>query len=215
MINFCLIGILTFILLRLFKVTYSFGFTKKGFIDGMKSYALPGIIVGIVSLFAYIIGLYPFDYSPTIMKIFIEGILYCVGVGIIQEFYVRGLFLNCVEELVSKKDSKTPIAIIVSSVVFGIGHIPGVMSMGIGVILFKLFSTIGMGLYLGVIYKKTGNIWIPIIMHILINICALPYCFTQNMRYETISIVILIVIYISLAIYSYIILFNKKSSIKI
>ena len=82
--------------------------------------------------------------------------------------------------------------------------------MGIGVIIFKLVSTISMGLYLGAIYKKTNNLWIPIIIHTFINICALPYCFTQNMRYETITIVILTIIYSLLAIYSWTLLYNKK-----
>ena len=54
----------------------------------------------------------------------------------IEEFYGRGLFLNIIEAFAYKKDNKAEIAIIVSSVVFG-----------------------------------------------LIDICALPYCFTQNMRY--------------------------------
>ena len=78
---------------------------------------------------------------------------------------------------------------IVSSVVFGLGHIPGMIGMGVGVITFKLISTIGMGFYFGMIYKKTKNLWVPIIMHAIIDICALPYCFTVNMRYETISLI--------------------------
>lgn len=210
MINFVLIGILSVIIIKSFKITYTFGFTKKGLKSGMKRYGLHGVLVGIISLISYIIGLSPFDYSPTLLKILIEGILYCIGVGIVQEFYIRGLFLNCIEELAPKKKNRTTIAIIISSVVFGIGHIPGVISMGIGVIIFKLVSTISMGLYLGAIYKKTNNLWIPIIIHTFINICALPYCFTQNMRYETITIVILTIIYSLLAIYSWTLLYNKK-----
>lgn len=136
--------------------------------------------------------------------------MYYVGVGIIEEFYVRGLFLNIVEEFADKKANKTEIAIIVSSVVFGLGHVPGMLGMGTGVILFKLISTIGMGLYFGTIYKKTGNLWVPIIMHAFIDICALPYCFTQNMRYETISLIILVITYTALAIYCGIVLFKEK-----
>lgn len=125
----------------------------------------------------------------TIYKILFEGILYYVGVGIVEEFYVRGLFLNIVEALLEHNSNRTLIAIIVSSVVFGLGHIPGMIGMGVGVITFKLISTIGMGFYFGMIYKKTKNLWVPIIMHAIIDICALPYCFTANMRYETISLI--------------------------
>ena len=74
--------------------------------------------------------------------------------------------------------------------------------MGWGVILFKVISTIGMGFYFGVIYKRTNNLLLPILMHIFIDVCALPYCFTSNMRYETISLIILVITYTMLAVYS-------------
>lgn len=210
MINFIIIGMLAIVVLKLFKITYDFGFSASGLREGLKKYATPGIVAGVLSFIAFFIGLFPFDYKPTIWKILIEGILYYVGVGMIEEFYVRGLFLNIVEAFVDRKDNKTEIAIIVSSVVFGLGHIPGMLGMGIGVILFKVISTIGMGFYFGIIYKKTGNIWVPIIMHSFIDICALPYCFTQNMRYETVSLIILVITYTALAIYCIGFLLNKK-----
>lgn len=102
MINFILIGILAIVVLKLFKVTYDFGFSVSELRD------------------------------------------------------VRGVFLNIVDAFADKKDNKIEIAIIVSSVVFGLGHIPGMLGMGIGVIIFKVISTIGMGFYFGTIYKKTG-----------------------------------------------------------
>lgn len=201
MMNFILIGVIAIVTLKVFKLSYIFGFTTHGLGNGLKRYAVPGVVAGVLSFIAFFVGLYPFDYVPTIWKILIEGVLYYVGVGIIEEFYVRGLFLNIVESFADKSENKTEIAIIVSSVVFGLGHIPGMLGMGIGVIIFKVISTIGMGFYFGTIYKKTGNLWIPIIMHTFIDICALPYCFTLNMRYETISLIILVITYIALAIY--------------
>jgi len=100
------------------------------------------------------------------------------------------------------KVKKTQLAIVISSIVFGLGHIPGMIGMGIGVIVFKVISTIGMGMYLGMIYKKTKNLWIPIIMHIFIDICALPYCFTTYKGYPNITLVMLVFIYGVLGIYS-------------
>ena len=210
MINFIIIGILAIVVLKLFKITYDFGFSASGLREGLKRYAIPGIVAGVLTFVAFLIGLFPFDYRPTIWKILIEGVLYYIGVGIVEEFYVRGLFLNIVEAFVDRKDNKTEIAIIVSSVVFGLGHIPGMLGMGIGVIVFKVISTIGMGFYFGTIYKKTGNLWVPIIMHSFIDICALPYCFTQNMRYEMISLIILVITYVALALYCINLLFNRN-----
>lgn len=209
-INFIFIGLLSILVIKIFKIKYDFKFLKDGLIPGLKRFALPGIIAGVLSCIAFMLGLMPFDYQPTLWKILIEGIIYYIGVGIVQEFYVRGLFLNLVEELSIKNKHKTEIAILVSSVIFGLGHIPGVLSMGPGVILFKAISTIGMGMYFGFVYKKTNNLWVPIIMHTFIDICALPYCFTQNMRYEPVSIVVLLITYIGLAVYCSFILFSKK-----
>ena len=104
MVNFIFIGILAMIVLKIFNITYKFGFTTSGLGDGLKKFALPGVI----------------------------AVLYYVGVGIVEEFYVRGLFLNVVETFACKNANKTEIAIIVSSVVFGLGHIPGMIGMGIG-----------------------------------------------------------------------------------
>ncbi len=201
MINFCLIGIMAFLTLRVFRISYPFGFTANGLAAGLKKYAPPGILAGVLSFIAFFAGLYPFDYSPSVHKILIEGILYYFGVAAVEEFYVRGLFLNITESLAYKNEHKTVIAVIVSSIVFGLGHIPGMVGMGPAVIIFKVISTIGMGIYFGTVYKRTGNILIPVIMHALIDICALPYCFTQHMRYEPVTLVILIVTYTALAVY--------------
>lgn len=194
MLNFILIGIIAIVILKAFNITYKFGFTAKGLCEELKKYALPGIIAGGLSFIAFFIGLYPFDYTPTLWRLLIEGVFYYVGVGIIEEFYVRGLFLNIIEAFADKKANRTEMAILVSSVVFGLGHIPGM---------------IGMGIYFGTIYKKTGNLWVSIIMHTFIDICALPYCFTQNMRYELISLIILVITYTALAVYCVRLLLNK------
>lgn len=210
MINFIFIGIIAWSVLKLFHIDFVFGFTKTGLIEGLKKYALAGIIAGILSFVAFFAGLFPFDYKPTIWKILVEGVIYYVGVGIVEEFYVRGLFLNIIEALFIKNSNRTVIAVWISSVVFGLGHIPGMIGMGIGVILFKVVPTIGMGFYFGTIYKKTNNIWVPIALHTFIDICALPYCFTSNMRYENITLVILIVTYLALGLYSWWILKKKN-----
>lgn len=201
MFNFILIGIIAFIVIKAFKINFDFGFSKNGLSDGLKSFLLPGLFATILSFLAFYIGLSPFDYKPTIWKILIEGILYYIGVAIVEEFYVRGLFLNVLESWLDKRKNKTLIAIIISSLVFGLGHIPGMLGMGASVIVFKLISTVGMGFYFGTCYKKTKNIWVPVIMHALIDISALPYCFTQNMRYESITLGILLVTYSLLTLY--------------
>lgn len=202
MINFALIALLAVVTLRYLCPNWKLGLCVEGIKNGLKKYALAGIIAGVLSCAAFCIGLYPFDYQPTFWKVLFEGILYYIGVGFIEEFYVRGLFQNLLEKICEKRANKEQIAIIVASVVFGLGHIPGLLGMGMVVILFKVISTIGMGLYFGVIYQKTRNLWIPAIMHSFIDICALPYCFTTYRGYPDITLYLLLAIYVVLGIYS-------------
>ena len=79
LINFIIIGMLAIVVLKLFKVTYNFGLSVCGLREGLKSYAMPGIIAGVLSFVAFFIGLFPFDYRPTIWRILIEGVLYYIG----------------------------------------------------------------------------------------------------------------------------------------
>lgn len=210
MVNFLIMGFLAWLVLKLFGKDWTLGLQTSGLAEGLKKYASIGVAAGIFSCVAFIIGLAPFDYKPSVWKILIEGVLYYFGVAIIEELYVRGLFLNIVDKIAHQKKNHTIIAIWVSSVVFGLGHIPGMIGMEPLVILLKVISTIGMGLYFGAIYKRTNNLWVPIILHGFIDICALPYCFTTFSGYKTTSLIKLVIIYTLLGIYSIDLMKPKK-----
>ena len=201
LVNFFIMGFLAYLVIRLFGKDWPLGLNSAGLLKGLKKYALAGLVAGVFSCVAFVVGLTPFDYKPSVWKILIEGILYYFGVAIIEELYVRGLFLNIVERLAYKREHHAAIAIWVSSVVFGLGHIPGMIGMGPLVILFKVISTVGMGLYFGSIYKRTNNLWVPIILHGFIDICALPYCFTTFSGYKTVILIGLVIIYTLLGVY--------------
>lgn len=209
MLNFVVIGIIAFLVLRYLCPSWELGLRKKALAAGFRKYGVVGVAVGIISGIAFIIGLQPFDYRPTIWKVLIEGIVYYFGVAIVEELYVRGLLLNFIEKLFITRKNKTAIAIISSSVIFGVGHIFGVLGQPILVIVTKVIWTIAMGLYFGVIYKKTENLWLPIVLHLIIDICALPYCFTTMQGYSDISLYIIAPTYILLGVYS---LYAMKSN---
>ena len=210
MLNFVIIGIIAFLTLRHFCPSWKLGLRKRGVIGGLIKYGSIGVAVGIISGIAFFIGLYPFDYKPTIWKVLIEGIVYYLGVAFVEELYVRGLLLNLIEKLFITRKNKAIIAIISSSVIFGAGHIFGVLGQPILVIVAKVIWTIALGLYFGVIYKKTENLWLPIILHFIIDICALPYCFTTMKGYSDISLYIIVPTYILLGIYSMCALKSKR-----
>lgn len=202
MLNFILMGIIAFLFFRYLCPNFEIDLRKNKFIDGIKKYSLPGIITGIITCIAFIIGL-KFDSNPTIFKVITEGIIYYIGVAIMEELYVRGLLLNLIEKFFGNNKNKTMLAILISSTIFGLGHIFGVLNQSIIVIITKVIWTIAMGIYFGVIYKKSNNLFIPIVLHYFINLCALPYCFTtMTSTYPNISLYIILPTYLLLGLYS-------------
>ena len=88
MINFVLIGILAFIVLKWFCPNWRLGLSRENLTGGLKRYAPAGAVAGALSFLAFVVGL-PLDYQPTVWKILFEGILYYVGVAAVEELYVR------------------------------------------------------------------------------------------------------------------------------
>lgn len=202
MLNFVIIGIIAFFTLKYLCPGWELGLHRKGIAAGLREYGIIGAAVGIISGIAFFIGLQPFDYKPSFWKVLIEGIIYYFGVAFIEELYVRGLLLNCIEKLLIHHKNRTMIAVIFSSAIFGLGHIWGVLGQPLLVIIAKIVWTVAMGFYFGTVYKKTNNLWVPIILHFIIDICALPYCFSTVQGYSNVSLYIIVPTYIILGGYS-------------
>lgn len=202
MINFLIIGVMACLFLKILCPKWNLGFGKKGFIDGFKKYGIIGAAAAIVGFIAFYVGLSPFDRQPSVAKVLVEGIIYYIGVAIIEELYVRGLLLNLIEKMFAKSKNSTLIAVVLSATVFGAGHIFGVLNQSLLVIVSKVIWTVGMGMFFGMVYKKTSNLWLPIIIHFLINVCALPYCFSSINGYTDLTLYIVVPLYMILEIYS-------------
>ena len=102
------------------------------------------------------------------------------------------------------------IVVVLSSVIFGAGYIFGVLNQPLLVIVSKVVWTIDMGMFFGMVYKKTKNLWLPIMFHFMINVCALPYCFSSINGYADLTLYIVVPVYIILGIYSFIELKKKR-----
>lgn len=202
MVNFLIIGVIAFLFLKYLCPEWQLGFTAKGLTDRLKRYGLIGAITAVMGFAAFYVGLKPFDRQPSAAKVLVEGVIYYIGVAIIEELYVRGLLLNIIEKLFYKKQNSTLIAVILSSAVFGLGHIFGTLGQPLLTIISKVIWTVGMGMFFGMTYKKTNNLWLPIIIHFLINVCALPYCFSSLNGYADLTLYIIVPVYILLGVYS-------------
>ncbi len=204
MVNFLIIGVAAFLILRFLCPKWRLGFTKRGLAAGIKGYGILGGAAALIGLIAFCIGLYPFDRQPSAAKVMVEGVIYYAGVALVEELYVRGLLLNLIEKLLAGREDSTLIAVSASSVIFGAGHIFGVLGQPPLVIVGKVVWTVGMGMFFGMVYKKTGNLWLPVIIHFFVDICALPYCFSSMRGYAGLSLCILVPVYTALGVYSFI-----------
>ena len=202
MVNFLIIGLFAFLYLRTLCPQWRLGFTKTGLAAGLKQYGAMGAAAAVVGFAAFYLGLSPFDRQPSIGKVLVEGILYYVGVAIIEELYVRGLLLNLMERLFAKRKNSALLAVALSSVVFGLGHVFGVLGQPPLVIVSKILWTVGMGLFFGMAYRKTGNLWVPVLLHFWVDVGALPYCFSSVSGYANVTLWIVVPLYVFLGIYS-------------
>lgn len=202
MINFLFVGVIVFLYLKLLCPDWKLGLGKDGLSEGLKKYGAIGVFVALAGFVGFFVGLFPFNEHPSVAKVIVEGIVYYIGVALVEELYVRGLLLNLIEKVFIKKKNATFFAVISSAIFFGAGHVFGMLNQPPIVIFGKAIWTACMGIFFGTVYKKTGNLWIPITFHFLINVCALPYQFSSIKGYVDITLYIIVPVYIILGIYS-------------
>ena len=208
-INIIFSMMLGLFLIKKFIPKFDVGFQTKNFITGLKKYGLSSILTLILFTIAFIIGLQPFDYTPSIWKVIFEGIIYIIGVGIIEEFFCRGLLQNALTKIFKNNHLK---AILITSLLFGLGHIFGITNMPFILAASKVLWAVGLGIYFGAIYYLTNNLWLAAILHFIINLSGLPFNFSTSNVYPTHSAVIILITSILLSIYSIYLIRNKDAS---
>lgn len=202
MINQWIVIAISFIAIRflcpqLFK---QIGLTN--FKSGFCSFWLPIFILTVGSALAFSLGLIGYyNYTPSVEKIIVEGLIYYIGVGIIEELYIRALLLNVIERLAYKTKYSTLIAIIISSALFGLGHIIGMIGQSALTIVCRIIWTISLGIIFGVIYKKSNNLWLVVIAHILVDFCSVSFCFVSPAVFTVPTVISVAVLYFVIALF--------------
>ena len=202
MINQWIVIAISFVAIRflcpqLFK---QIGFAN--FKSGIRSFWLPIFILTVGSALAFSLGLIGYyNYTPSVEKIIVEGLIYYISVGIIEELYIRALLLNIVERLAYKTKYSTLIAIIISSVLFGLGHIFGMIGQNVLTIICRIIWTISLGIIFGVVYKKSNNLWLAIIAHILVDFCSVAFCFVSPATFTIPTVISIAVLYLAIALF--------------
>ena len=141
---------------------FSFKKLKYG-IFGVGNIFLFGVaVITAISCFFFA----PLNRLPGIKEILVWVILYNLAVAVLEEILLRGLLMNTLCVAFNGRVMK---AIIISSVIFGIGHIPGMLTESIVYILLKVVGSTAVGISLGIIFHKSKNLLSVTALHFLLN----------------------------------------------
>lgn len=101
-----------------------------------------------------------------------------LDVGLIEEFFFRGLLQSRISALLQSPSG----SIIISSLIFGLVHAPGLYLRGAGsegieeplpFPFFAFYTIVFMsmaGLLMGMLYRNTKNLWLVMIIHAMIDL---------------------------------------------
>lgn len=153
---------LVLIVLLLFKNSYIFTQEKEPFWKSLKT-GWPELVMSCIFLLFGILGLIGQKISAaTIINL---GI-YCLFIGIVEEFLCRGWLLNEFLERFSDTKKGTIQSIILSSLVFGAIHLINVLSgQGLAETVVQVVNATVGGIFLALVYYKTKNIWASVTLH--------------------------------------------------
>ena len=93
--------------------------------------------------------------------------IFCILIGIFEEFLCRGWILNEFVERYSSTRKQVILSIFLSSLIFGLIHISNIWVGGQSVIdtVGQIINATGIGVLLGAIYLRTKNIWAVAFLH--------------------------------------------------
>lgn len=121
----------------------------------------PFLLIAFISLFFSVVSIEKFEFFN-----FLNLLLFCLTIGMYEEFLCRGWIQNEFIERYGKTKRQIIRSIILASLIFGGMHIINVFA---GQTLFETIMQIiqatAAGIFLGSVYYKTKNIWSVIILH--------------------------------------------------
>lgn len=201
MVNFLLAFAVCWLCKRFLIQDWHFGLGLDAVPAGVRKYGLPALIATVLVVTAFCVGLAPFDNKPTVWKVIVEGVVYYIGVGIMEELYLRGLLQNIIEKWFGNRRNATLYAILIASVLFGLGHIVGALGQPVVTIIAKTVWATALGVYFGAVYAVSRKLWVPILLHLLINLGGIPFCFSTGNQYPIIALIACLVSYVLLGVY--------------
>lgn len=94
-----------------------------------------------------------------------ENFLFCVGPGIFEELWFRGLIFNRLSIVNQRKRSGILIAVVLSAFLFMISHLVIPDYSSFSMMMWQAIESFGMGILFATIYYVTRNLGLSMLMH--------------------------------------------------
>lgn len=188
MANFLLAGLLCLLWRYTLGRTWRFGLQWAGTGEALRKHGLPALAATGIVAAAFCIGLAPFDNKPTFWRVLVEGFVYYIGVGIMEELYLRGLLQNLLAGCFAGRRHASLWAVLITSALFGLGHIVGCIGQPLLTGVCKVLWAAALGVYFGAVYVRTRNLTAVMLLHALIDFCGVPFCFSTSNQYPPIAL---------------------------
>lgn len=94
-------------------------------------------------------------------------ILYMLAIGLAEELTFRGLIQNVLADAFGR-DSRRGVwlTVCLSGLIFGLVHLGNILSgVSPAGAAMQALAAAGIGIYLGAVYIRCGNIWAPVLLH--------------------------------------------------
>ena len=158
-------GMSMLFIVLMFGNSYIFTEKKEGLIKSI-THGAPILILGLLVLVGNISEIAPTISSKAGLINVVALLIYCVFIGITEEFMCRAWLQNEFIERYGKTRKQVIISIILASLVFGAIHFSNIL-MGQTVIetIAQVIHATAAGMIFGAIYYRTKNIWSVAALH--------------------------------------------------
>lgn len=147
-----------------FKNKYIFTQKRENFFKSIR-YIVPELLLSGFFVLISIVSILSSGNPLDIYSVF-NLALYCLFIGIVEEFLCRGWLLNEFLERYSNNRREILLSIFFSSVIFGVVHFINIgETQGFVETLVQVMNATAGGMFLALVYYKTKNIWVVVATH--------------------------------------------------
>jgi membrane protease YdiL (CAAX protease family) len=122
-------------------------------------------------------------------KMVVFGLVQAVGIGIREECFFRGAIQSIIAKKYVRSAKGVWLAALIASSIFGIVHLFNIFTGFDPLVVFmQAISATSTGLFFAAVYLRSGSLWVPILVHALIDTVALAgSIFLTQTRAETVN----------------------------